>query len=480
MLSSSLRTIRISIAVTTLLGILMIYSAPAALAGGLKFGSSCTKDSECAYGNCEKSSKLDGGGNNKYFCDCASNENCSKEFGEPTDSGTWVCKDGASNLYDLDYCISTKKNDHHFPIEPADQGAISSLLDAVLDADVTKAKLYSEVQNLQPKLEIRIPDLNFSATIQSSTEVDGKTYMYMPWIGQYIAALYKLSMIVVSIMAVAMLIKSGFDIEFGGEFKEAGMKRIPRVIAGLLLVWGSYAIMYYLNPEMVQFKVLKVRIIEKIPLELAENETEEAADPAAVQPGQIQPVIEISGGGLGNAMLVGKDIAPDLKAAAAELVAQTQGMAGGPFKLAGGGYRPLTGDPNSQVEKWARQCEGKPACGTPVCNPFPPSMMNGTTRAPGAIPDPTRCPHTSGLALDIYCKGGNTEHFYAPCQRLLEQILEKKGFCRLTSEPWHFERPRMSTTCTNITGTATRKKTNQTWDYTACNGTYTMKTMQCS
>lgn len=337
-----------------------------------------------------------------------------------------------------------------------------------------------DVKISKPLFEIRIPGLSFTE-VKNTLDTEGN--IHLPWIGEFLTVIYRLSMGVASIVAVVMLIINGIRIvvSAGGEEKTAAYKRIGQIIVGLIILWGSYSLLYIINPNLVTFKALKIKYIQAIPLNLADKETEEATEQLAgkVQAGKVLVIRKSQF--IANDMLVGEQMADDLKKAAEELYNETKGLQGGPFKLAGGGYRPLSDGGDSQVEKWIRQCEGKPKCGTPVCNPFPKPMIDANNfRIRGAVPDPTLCPHTAGRALDIYCQGGSTDQFFAPCQRKLEEIFLRKNFCRLTSEPWHFERPQVSKSCTTITGKASRKKTNETWDYSTCNGTYIMKTKTCA
>ena len=92
--------------------------------------------------------------------------------------------------------------------------------------------------------------------------------MHIPWIGQYLRAVYNFSLGVVSIVAVVMLILQGLTIiaSGGGERKTAAYKKILQILIGLTIVWGSYAILYNINPSLVQFKSFKVKVIEEIDL----------------------------------------------------------------------------------------------------------------------------------------------------------------------------------------------------------------------
>jgi hypothetical protein len=52
----------------------------------------------------------------------------------------------------------------------------------------------------------------------------------------------------------------------------------------------------------------------------------------------------------------------------------------------------------------------------------------------------SKCPHTSSIALDVWYEGSPGNFQADP--KIMKQIAEsmtKNGFCRLASEPWHFE-----------------------------------------
>ncbi len=115
-----------------------------------------------------------------------------------------------------------------------------------------------------PLLQIQIPGLQpFTATVASSTDSEGNVYLYLPWMAQYLSTIYKLAIIVASIVAVVMLIQQGIVIimSAGGEAKGGAYKRIGQIAIGLFIAWGSYVIFYTINPELVKLRALKVIII---------------------------------------------------------------------------------------------------------------------------------------------------------------------------------------------------------------------------
>ena len=110
-------------------------------------------------------------------------------------------------------------------------------------------------------LGVTIPNLQFSAP---PTKADTEGNIYIPWLAEYIKAIYNFLVVAISIVAVVMVIVAGAQIiaSAGGPAKAQGYKRITQAVIGLLLAWGSYFIMYTINPNLTTFKSIKVKYIE--------------------------------------------------------------------------------------------------------------------------------------------------------------------------------------------------------------------------
>lgn len=240
-------------------------------ASNLPLGSSCNSNSDCASGDCEKSAKTDDKGNKQWFCDCVTADDCLANYGPPNDGGEWECSEGADATWDLDYCISSNSKDVRTPIPPKDP----SFIDSILDPTVT-AKTMSEIDKIiqAPQTKINIPGLKFSTPEQVKEmvkEEGGSTYLYLPFVGEYLAAWYKYVVIFAGIFAVVMIMNHGFGIVVSGgnaEKIQHSKKRMAQAVTGLLLAVGSYALLYAINPELVQFRNLKVLYVAKQELDL--------------------------------------------------------------------------------------------------------------------------------------------------------------------------------------------------------------------
>ena len=123
-------------------------------------------------------------------------------------------------------------------------------------------------------LGVAIPNLHFSAP---PTEVDEYGNIYIPWAGEYVKAIYNFAVVVISVLAVVVLILSGAQIitSAGGPAKGAAYKRITQAIIGLFIAWGSYLVLYTINPGLTQFKSLAISFIQSDPYTIELGTTQE-------------------------------------------------------------------------------------------------------------------------------------------------------------------------------------------------------------
>lgn len=149
-----------------------------------------------------------------------------------------------------------------------------------------------ELRGQKPKLEIDFPGLAFS-DVTSSTDNNNDTYFFIPWIGEFISALYKFAIGIVSIVAVIIIIVQGVRIiaSGGGEHKAEGYKKIINSLIGLVIAWGSFAILYNVNPNLIEFNALKVKIANTIPLDVFEKPDYED-DTSSISSSDLDPLFK--------------------------------------------------------------------------------------------------------------------------------------------------------------------------------------------
>src|SRR3989338_4527794 len=136
----------------------------------------------------------------------------------------------------------------------------------------------NELEDLlkKPDLKIHIPGLDFTDPDDLSTVQDerGNQYILIPYLGEYLAAVYRYAVVAVSVLSVVILIFAGIQwmIPAGeGGSKDSAKKRIAGAMTGLVITIGSYTLLYTINPNLVEFKNLKVLYVNRKDLDEFES-----------------------------------------------------------------------------------------------------------------------------------------------------------------------------------------------------------------
>lgn len=351
-------------------------------------------------------------------------------------AGDSTCKKG--ELYPLNLCLA--------PV-PGEDTVCFATTDSKLAVESTEediplifTSIEEDLQVRKPLLGISIPGLKLS---EAKSQIDQDGYLYLPWIGEYITGIYNFGLGVASIVAVIMIIVQGFRIiaSAGGEEKMNAYKRIGQIVAGMIILWGSYAILWNINPDLVTFKAFKIKYVEPEPLPFFSEPDSVEGEP----PGEL---VVASGDNILNPQnqKISKELLSAVLEAARSL--KTQGI-----QLAiTSGIR----DINKQIELIKINCQNPP--GSTSCNARPGKPPTCILRNN----DPKNCPHTTGRAIDAWgfkdgqqcvkmkeCKTDkNSDPCHAnPCQAAVITAMKQAGFCNLNSEAWHFEKPKMSGNC---------------------------------
>jgi hypothetical protein len=81
-----------------------------------------------------------------------------------------------------------------------------------------------------------------------------------------------------------MLIFAGLEWIIYPEDHSKSSERIKKALTGLVMAAGSYAILYAVNPELVQFKSLRIPVVKGIPLTLINEQTYQKITGQAILP----------------------------------------------------------------------------------------------------------------------------------------------------------------------------------------------------
>jgi hypothetical protein len=150
---------------------------------------------------------------------------------------------------------------------------ISQCRDAKIAEDASKcAKKKIQIINNLPDLKLNAPDLK--VTIPGADKLESVTCTEsscsIPWLAKYIVGLQKYAIGAVGILAAIVMMFGGvLWLTAGGNSKqiEDAKTWIVGGLTGLLLVFGSYLILYTINPKLTVLDNINLKRIGKIDLE---------------------------------------------------------------------------------------------------------------------------------------------------------------------------------------------------------------------
>lgn len=292
-----------------------------------------------------------------------------------------------------------------------------------------------------PQLEIKIPGVSFTAPF--TVLVKDGTGISSNFIGQYISGVYKFLIGFAIVIAIVMMMIGGLQYVAGassGDIEKA-KSRIRNAVEGFVLLLFVYVILFTVNPNTTLFPNLSLLVIPETPFSGQEDAV--TVGDVAVNFATLTNT-NISGGGMSQ---VPTDLSDEI-----ERVAEVMRGKGYGISLASG-YR--TVEKQTQIIK--DTCNNPP--GASSCDPKVPNI----TACMLIDGDPKNCPHTTGRALDIWgtksvenrdqailqkpCASNLSACRSVPAQAALIAAMKAEGFCNLASEAWHFEKPKMSSTC---------------------------------
>jgi len=295
----------------------------------------------------------------------------------------------------------------------------------------------------EPKLQINIPTLQFSKIFRQGQLID------VPWLAEYISGIYKYAVGLISFVAIIMIMVGGIIWLTAGTSNRINTAKemILGAFSGLILALGSYLVLYSINPDLVSFKQLQIKLIEREELETdiesasrdqliinsatACNTVETCktlcdtcknrpsdcptATATMADPSQIQKIPSMAGISPRNSSTKPEVIT------ALQQVGSAAAQKGYTIQI-NEGYRDL----QSQIKK--------------VCDKLTvgrPEDIGKTVAWPGGSR------HGIGIAVDAYLieNGKILTSGYMTQERIdrLEELMRQGGFVRYCPEWWHFE-----------------------------------------
>ncbi|MFH1286420.1 MAG: hypothetical protein ABII02_01575 [Candidatus Magasanikbacteria bacterium] len=231
-----------------------------------QIAEACTENSECVTDNCQQSVKTK---NNAFLkvCACKKNQHCVDRYEPSASPDDWSCVTGIAGTWAVNYChkqsnqFSDQKLNIRAPLDYTSPG----VLNAIFHPEASIEAKASEIRQIldKPQLSINIPGVKFTdmADLTKKWE-EGRRYVYVPFIGEYFKAVYQYIIIAASVISVVVLIVAGTRWTLSGGSTEVIMeskKQIVGAIIGLVIALTSYTLLYTINPELVQFRSLRIQ-----------------------------------------------------------------------------------------------------------------------------------------------------------------------------------------------------------------------------
>lgn len=135
-----------------------------------------------------------------------------------------------------------------------------------------------------PTLQLPIPSFGGFSTLKVQGE-GGNRYVDIPFVAEYILALYRFSIGIIVTLAMVMIVIGGLRwMAAAGNASTIGAAKdtIIRAIIGLLIALGSYTILFLINPELVNFRSIRVDLVRTVTADTEMRTTREPTWP----PGQ--------------------------------------------------------------------------------------------------------------------------------------------------------------------------------------------------
>jgi len=162
-------------------------------------------------------------------------------------------------------------------------------------AGAAAAPTTPQVPIIIPKLSISIPTISMPDFAKVTQSGD---YIYIPFISQYLVGAYKMGVGIASILAIIMIMAGGLVwIAAAGDSGKIGKAKtmISGAVVGLVLTLGSYVALQTVNPNLVNFTALKIKVVSTQTIDVIDDYNPEVDSGAggggsSLPPSQLDPI----------------------------------------------------------------------------------------------------------------------------------------------------------------------------------------------
>lgn len=322
---------------------------------------------------------------------------------------------------------------------------VAFAVSSTAEAGIETGSIPDTDDNIYFQPSIYFPGLERMEGVQTLIDSKGNVSYRMnvtpTTLGEYIVALYKFFTGATAILAMFMVTYGGllWLLAGGNQGSITNAKEvITGAIAGMVIALLSYALLATISSGLVEFKSLDTRLEAPLGSGVGALGAEVTCESSGMHSLSLYQNIRVAPLSEGSHPCLRGEAIEGLIAAGLGLTRNPQPIS--QLKVTSalrsrtfqeGLYKKNCFDrvcTEAHPDDWLQECTPR-ACNPPTCNPY---------QGP--------CPHTEGNAVDVFCDNG--EHTGA-CQLKLENLMLDNSFCRLKSEAWHFEKPKISATCLN-------------------------------
>lgn len=142
----------------------------------------------------------------------------------------------------------------------------------------------ASAENIKPVLQVPIPNINFSDVSSC-----GDNQICNNWIAQYIGGIYNYAIGIVGMLAaIAMMVGGVMWLTAGGDVSRVGEGKawIIASVTGLVIALTSYAILYQINPNLLNLNPIAITKIKVYIPDTIMNSTVQTAGAGVIDPVQ--------------------------------------------------------------------------------------------------------------------------------------------------------------------------------------------------
>lgn len=416
------------------------------------------------------------------------------------DSCNSACYDNGSDSWTYSECVDPDPTNP--TIETMDQDNVSDPL--LVNVMTTSTSTTPAPDYITPNLNVPIPGFekegNTNNGFSEPTISADKKIVSVNFLAEYINAIYGWLLGAAALVAVVMMMIGGLQYVMArgkSKYIEAAKTRITNAITGMVLLLAAYSLINLVDPRLTSLNSIGVTDVKQILYFPPDGEDTDGITPteAPAGDGTVVPIPSshhITGGGTLNAdALAGLQAAGDavydsgigkgitVTSAFRSLSKQAEMFYDN--CLAGGkGCKPITCNPAYGLFTSSKGIYSIDTAKHPELATVSMSNKPAVVSAIVAKGNPVNCPHTSAVAIDAWVTGNEGWAADPEIQVKLMQVMIANGFCRLTSESWHFEWaqtrvidgfPEKTCLTSNVTATYKNRKGTftpsncQKWDY---------------